>query len=269
MGGLETEFGKTMKWSFLPLALLALGASVHAEQPTKRVNGQISNAERLARGLPLLPPRRRTGPLLPRQSNSPPITVYKECSIEATRAEDGSFYGYIGILYSEGAEGAYGWFTDSPSPPDGLNISFMYSYDPSGSQTTFTGLQARTQNSMNQESFGYLGVVGVQTITAESGYGFLTDVTQYANSPSVNSANAYSGYAESGNPAEGYVWTFDSSTYDLELSWTAADGSSIALQVGMDEQGKKLYLSPSLSAIETEFDVSLVPLHFQCLEIYF
>ncbi|KAF7296586.1 hypothetical protein HMN09_01066000 [Mycena chlorophos] len=198
-----------MRWFSLPLALLALKAFVNAEQLTnsKRVDGQISNAERLARGLPLLPPHRRTGPLLPRQSTSPPVPTSRSCNIEAINDVDQSIYGYLSVYY--GSTYTYGDFTDSPV----LNISLAYSADPSGSQTSFTGLQAQTENSQVQKYYGYLGVVPVETpITASSGYGVLTDVTKYANSPSSNSPSSFAQFLGFGQPAESYVWSLDLTT---------------------------------------------------------
>ncbi|KAF7296585.1 hypothetical protein HMN09_01065900 [Mycena chlorophos] len=240
-----------MKWLLVPLTFLVAGALVSAEQPTKRVAGQVSNAERLARGLPLRPPHRRSSALQPRSSNSAPITATKSCMLAAFNAADNSFYGFLQAEYGPqtpsdpGYLGTYGLFTGDSS--SALGVSFTYTYDPSSSSTVVGGLQVRTTNAPGQSTYGYLGIAdpvafggGPISASSPANYGFLTDVPHAANSPTTVTPNAFSTLMNLAmttdlfsSPVESYVWSYDVSSGELAPSWTVAEGTTIPLQVGI------------------------------------
>nr|GAT50730.1 predicted protein [Mycena chlorophos] len=278
-----------MKW---PLAFLVASALVNAEPPTKRVAGQVSNAERLARGLPLRPPHRRSSALQPRISSIAPITATKSCMLEAIQVTDNSFYGFLQATYcaqqegQPGFAGTYAVFTGDPS--SALGVSFTYTYDPSSSSTVVGGLQVGTTNAPGQSTYGYLGVVSDSAIaggpisaSSPAYYGFLTDVTSAANSPTTVTPNAFSTlmnvdapfYNMFNAPAESYVWSYDVSSGELALSWTLSDGTTIPLQVGLNAALNMLYLAPDITATQQFLNsgggsqLTMTQLYFKCTEV--
>ncbi|KAJ7054371.1 hypothetical protein C8F01DRAFT_488282 [Mycena amicta] len=236
-----------MRCLFVTVALLS---TVIAIQEDSSLDTGVSrtNADRFARGLPPMPPRRRSGPHYPRASNSPPITASRACSIHAYRS-DGTSYGIVAASFlskNTGTGGTYGAFTTDPS--SALEITFSYTYD-SSSTTVVDNLQIQTTNGPSQSTYGYIGLVrgtsGITTIDSSSpAFVFLTGVTSAAGSASANFPNAYSDVNNVGapfagmfdSPAESVVWSYEPSTGDLGLSWTNADGTRATnLEVGIYE----------------------------------
>ncbi|KAJ7474714.1 hypothetical protein FB451DRAFT_1558008 [Mycena latifolia] len=191
-----------------------------------------TNAVRLARGLPLLPPRRRSDlhPARSQTSAVPPTTV--TCNILVTR--DDNALGYVSTATTSGAYGTVQEGTDGA-----LEVSFSFSLD-SPSQLSLTvnngpyyldypffgGIIGSMSNSNNLEDDNASYAVIGGTVATDPG------------SRPVSGANSVGLRA-----FETAIWRYDTTTKVLSPYWTDEDGPRSSHAVDVSSNGNTLILS--------------------------
>ncbi|KAF6752136.1 hypothetical protein DFP72DRAFT_906217 [Ephemerocybe angulata] len=188
--------------------------SAPSPTPTK----QITNAERLRRHLPLLPPTRRTGALSPRASCVP--LADGTGTIQVRRASNGNILGYIRKTFD--SQGSY---TFSSNILDALTVKLS-------STSISSGAQEISAVGGPDGAHPLIGAVG-----GSAGYDFNPGQLGYryaylsgaghtnANSPpSFTAGHSIQSLGYNG-PAESTTWFVDCLTLDITAQWTNADGS--------------------------------------------
>ncbi|KAJ7496282.1 hypothetical protein B0H11DRAFT_2385822 [Mycena galericulata] len=206
-----------LTWLALATMVSASGTRTHRKFPLDMRGGRndstlipirapqpLTNAKRLAIGLPPLPPRRRDPTTQPQPSSLPPIPT--TCNIYVASA-DNSLKGYLAVL---GESGAYGPLTDDRSAA--VVVSFSYS-----------------ATSWSELDFTVIGDPGV----AYPNIFFAAGANGYGNDfgPTMGENTAILIPAEQtapGSPAdyngvESAVWIYDSGTQAITAQWINDD----------------------------------------------
>ncbi|KAJ7093826.1 hypothetical protein B0H15DRAFT_142765 [Mycena belliarum] len=189
----------------------------------REVQIQETNAERFQRGLPPLPPTRRApGALRPRTSPLPPIPVCRPApgvtstvGYIAACYPDGTLLGYMRTSY-----GRTNFYTHTPSMDQALMVSLP-------SLPPFSGaIDLRALNAVDS-AHPFLGATkGVNSGSFKPGilsYTYVTGVNHVnANTPmqSVGSGRGLS-------PSESQIWSLDTATLQLKVTWTNDDRSQL------------------------------------------
>ncbi|KAF9533268.1 hypothetical protein CPB83DRAFT_846162 [Crepidotus variabilis] len=180
------------------------------------VAGELSNAVRLARGLPPRSPKfrrylpgRRSPTIVargPSPSNNPTGTV-----IQVTRADNGALVGYVPNHYVNSATNRYGVTSDMSSA---LKVSY------NGGELTETNAP--------DAAHPFLGaVVGPASnsndlSTGSPDYALLTGSSHTAaGSPPASVGNSYSG-----QNSESTIWNYNSASHGLTAAWINTDGTT-------------------------------------------
>ncbi|KAJ7087498.1 hypothetical protein C8R44DRAFT_893200 [Mycena epipterygia] len=185
---------------------------------TARAPQPLTNAKRLAMGLPPLNPRRR-GAVAPRQSPLPPAST--KCNILATET-DGTFAGYVSPAWN--SFGEYGALQDAQ---DGaLEVSFSYSPDSPG-QLSFTATNGP------DATYPFIGAIkGISSSSSDLGpgsanYAYLGGTSQTpAGSPPSAGDNAFDAATHLTEDIESAIWSYDSSTQAITAQWINTDSSA-------------------------------------------
>ncbi|KIO30742.1 hypothetical protein M407DRAFT_20269 [Tulasnella calospora MUT 4182] len=191
--------------------------SITPSDSARPIVGRMTNAKRLAMGLPPLKPkalRRGTRAASARRSATsmlPPIL--HKCNILVKNAVDGSSFGYLAPAPG-GINDYYGVFQQSQA--GSLEVSFYTSPDdPSPSELDFFAENAPDPSSPYFGAHMFFGIGG-RELSAENGSlaGIGGDATQ----------------TQPGSPAtdewESAIWKYNPITQDITAQWINSDGSS-------------------------------------------
>lgn len=208
---------------------------------------KLSNAQRLARGLPLKAPVRKAKTVIIRQmpSAGPPVT--KMGMMQVTNVDTGESVGYISATFL--STGHLGFTTDVAKA---LEISFVID----SFATTATGLRIimddsdqsidfpilgliqgrdNSDDDIGSSSFNYLYLGGVALPgTASGSIASLMDNT-YTNATAISRAS------------ETDVWSIDLNTGLITPQWVNEDGTSVTT-TELFSQGTALYAGGNSSA---------------------
>ncbi|KAJ7677060.1 hypothetical protein DFH06DRAFT_1429146 [Mycena polygramma] len=193
---------------------------------TIRAPNPRTNAQRLALGLPPLPPRRRGTPHAPRQSSSPTMQT---CKILAKNT-DGSDYGFVSNTVN--IFGEYGDFLLAQL--GGLEVSFSYLPDAQ------TQLNLFVTSSPTGSPSPYLGAVfskqwaspilNLLTISEREVQSAMFSLhTYYLTSPGAPAAGGTNTFATAtgiDEDIESAIWSYDPATAALTAQWINMDSSA-------------------------------------------
>ncbi|QRV80658.1 hypothetical protein RhiJN_08673 [Ceratobasidium sp. AG-Ba] len=243
------ELAKSMDWA-------ALSAGVALPKPA-------TNAQRLARGLPLIKPKtarrhsHRRGPhrlgshvlAAPRAQPSPEPPVSKQCNIAVTSSPAGDQLGLLAAVFNRFGEYGAVVSTTNPNP---LVVSFSYSLDsteqldltavngPSTAQPFFgTAVgYGSSNNDMSSTSPNYLIIVG-------------TTQTPPGSPPSDEADNTFSQTTSIPVAAESAVWVYDPVTQALTIRWVNTDGTPVDLSILLCNQSDDFLVATGNPALFT------------------
>ncbi|QRV78592.1 hypothetical protein RhiJN_06607 [Ceratobasidium sp. AG-Ba] len=189
-----------------------------------------TNAQRLARGLPLIKPKahrrhfQRGGPhrlgsralSAPRAETSPLPPAHQKCNILVKT--DDTTLGYLKAQFNK--YGEYGAFT-SEQNPDTLEVSFSYSPDsPSQLDMLATNSPSKT--------FSYMGgVVGYSSGSDDLASGSSNSYSATMEDPTTEDQPDY----------ESAIWAYDPVTQAITAHWVNTDGSTSTTHIAYANDG--------------------------------
>ncbi|QRV93370.1 hypothetical protein RhiJN_21388 [Ceratobasidium sp. AG-Ba] len=232
------EFVKDIDWPAFD------AASAAAPEPA-------TNAQRLARGLPLIKPKahrrhfQRGGPhrlgsralSAPRAETSPSPPAHQKCNILVKT--DNTTLGYLKAQFNK--YGEYGAFT-SEQNLDTLEVSFSYSPDsPSQFDMLVTNSPSKTFSNMG-------GVVGYNSDgndlgPGSSNYLYIAGTKQSPpGSVPMDGESSYSATMEDATTEdqpdyESAIWAYDPVTQAIAAHWINTDGSTVATHIAYANDG--------------------------------
>ncbi|KAJ7100939.1 hypothetical protein B0H15DRAFT_944231 [Mycena belliarum] len=234
------------------LSNVTTGVSMRAPQA-------LTNAKRLALGLPLLRPHRRiTAP--PTSSPLPPVP--QRCNIRAV-GTDNTDFGYLSPLWN--GFGEYGMFQASP---DGA-LELAFSYSP-GSPSQISITAANGPSAM----YSFFGaIVGFASTSNDFGlgsyhYAYLGGTTQTAAGapPSSDGDNSFSAATGISKDIESAIWSYDPVTHALTAQWVNTDGAAPATHiVYANDSNKALAITGDVVAFQDTFGAPYPELLFTCV----
>ncbi|KAJ7454673.1 hypothetical protein FB451DRAFT_1373346 [Mycena latifolia] len=211
-----------------------------------------TNAERLARGLPLLKPHRRDMVHPARAQSSPVAPTTVKCNIQV-QTSDGANRGYLSTetTYSS----FYGKFQANQGA-GALEISLSFS-SASSSQLALTlgGIVGyfNSDDNIYATSYNYMWLGG----TTESSPG---------SPPVYGDGNSFSADPDYGPPKkmESAIWSYDPGTKLLAPQWINTDSSAPPTVLAFAEGDENFVLIGSVSAYNSRFSAAL-PATFTCV----
>ncbi|EKM58240.1 uncharacterized protein PHACADRAFT_252417 [Phanerochaete carnosa HHB-10118-sp] len=228
------------------------GGPTHVSTLPLPSSRHLTNAERMARGLPPNPPNRRNGRLVARVSptpvgaNSPAPTQQASGSGSCTQRSgiieiasvDRSISGYLANVTTR--FGQYGF-----SPNKGDAIEVLAHCD--GDRFDLTTVDM----SSSYPYFG--GITGLQSISADllpgtSNYAYFGGVTPtLPGKPASSQDSSFTSLTKISNTVESAIWSMDDSTGILTPHWVNGSG---------DEQTTYIAYSPSVGVLYFTGDLS-------------
>ncbi|KAJ7493697.1 hypothetical protein FB451DRAFT_1215152 [Mycena latifolia] len=205
-----------------------------------------TNAQRLARGLPPLPPKRRSGrAALARRSAGVPVSYTG--TIQVTNAGTGAVVGYV--YQASGSTNHFGVTTDMSSA-----LSFMLSVD--STVVSSSGINIAATTSTYATTWPYMGgIVGVINTNANLASGSPnfayvqgTSLTP-DDSPAASVSNSYPTIEKS----ESAIWNYDASTGAISAQWINIDGSAPATAIVYVAGSNALVLAGDASVFASSF----------------
>ncbi|KAJ7510358.1 hypothetical protein B0H11DRAFT_1958633 [Mycena galericulata] len=219
---------------------------------TKSAMGDLikreTNFERLRRGLPPLPPKRRspTNKPGPRPSQQACAPLSRSSGYIALIKADGTAAGYISKALD--SQNSYGL---SASRSDALKVEFP-------SSSPFHGpINIRAMNGPDARH-PYLGAVagggGFQFGQGQVGYAYLagTGASPAHSPPSSNAGTSLQSLGYNG-PSESQIWTVNCKTLGLSPQWTNTDSTQPPTTIFYDPIIDSLGLTSDLDAFSAEF----------------
>ncbi|KAJ7622056.1 hypothetical protein FB45DRAFT_926904 [Roridomyces roridus] len=240
---------------------------VSARAP-QALEGVLTNAQRLARGFPLLKPRRRSN--FPRQSTPSAVAPLQvTCNIHVSPTNSGSQGPTGWFMQSMGGNGIFYGVQMSQSDGNALVVSFSYT---PGSTSHFPMLASTTLYSQ----YPYMAAI----ISADSDSNDLSSAsTNYAffgksgdvpeGRPSPNTANSYSDATSTyGVGVETALWSYDPATRVLTPSWINDNGQRVPAYLMYDTWDGKFFVAGQ-SSVESSpvFLNGGLPMTFTCLDV--
>ncbi|KAF6758807.1 hypothetical protein DFP72DRAFT_844621 [Ephemerocybe angulata] len=228
--------------------------SRRAEVPSPTPTEQLTNAERLRRHLPLLPPTRRHGALTPRAS-CVPLTDGTGI-LQVRLAVNGAVKGYISKVYD--GQNSYTVSTLQ----DALTVDL--------SSTSLSGPLEISAVDGPDASRPLIGAVGgsggFNFASGQVGYTYLSGTGHTpANSPPSSTAGSSLNEFGYTGPVESTIWFVNCLSLEVTAQWTNDDGSQFPTSVfydpGVDYVGLVGDFNAFTSTFPTE-DAYLVTLHF-------
>ncbi|KAJ2916699.1 hypothetical protein MD484_g3676, partial [Candolleomyces efflorescens] len=190
--------------------------------PTRRV----TNAERLRRGISLLPPTRRSGTLRARASCIPLSNGVGK--IQVRRTSDNVVLGYIRNTYDGQNSYTYGTLANSLTVQLGSTDSTVV-----GGAIEITAINGPDANYPRIGSVG--GSAGYNFNSGQLGYTYLSGTGHTpANSPPSFSAGHSIQSLGYNAPAESTVWFVNCLTGAITAQWTNTDGSQPSTSIFYD-----------------------------------
>jgi hypothetical protein len=205
-----------------------LTAPIPDESVEKR-SEYMSNGERLARGLPLNSPHKRTATRAHAARHSQGPTTTLRGYIRVDRADGDGELGYLSRHPFSGAQHRYQDITNA------MVVNFVI---PSGASSEVKQIDIQTENSDIQTTYPRLAIVqgrdntdsDFRTGSYQYGYIAGSDATSPGATPQ-NVDNSYSEATGTARTAESAVWTFDPTDNSIVPVWTNTDGSAAPIQV--------------------------------------
>ncbi|KAF5339332.1 hypothetical protein D9611_009875 [Ephemerocybe angulata] len=233
--------------------------------PTPTRVERITNAERLRRRLPLLPPAaKRSNALAPRASADrallPRASFARRAPLPRAsctalpnsigrlrihRSDDDSFLGYVGGIWDEQNSYTYSTIADalrvqlSPSSGDGPLEIIAIDGGPDPAYPYLGAVGGSAGYNFNAKQMGYAYLAGTGHTPANS-------------PPSFNAGHSIQALGYQG-PAESTVWSLDCLSLQVTPQWTNADGSQPPTSVFFDAEGGWLALVGDFGEFTTTF----------------
>ncbi|KAJ7022282.1 hypothetical protein C8F04DRAFT_1311553 [Mycena alexandri] len=212
--------------SLITLVLTAASAILaHAPVKSKRSEGLLTNAQRLKRGLPPLPPVARWSPtrhaLVARASPVPCTTQTISGLIEVTDDISGTLYGYVTTDYFLG----YSTFDPTEDP---RTVSITIPCNPSADDLVGLNIASLISGGGGTNDHPYFGAImsydasDNDLSSANANYAWM-GTTDLIPTVTSNSAQDAQGAKQA---SESPVWTYDPATGALTLTWYNTDGSA-------------------------------------------
>ncbi|PPR07740.1 hypothetical protein CVT24_003738 [Panaeolus cyanescens] len=221
--------------------------------PFARKKLKLTNAERLARGMPLNAPK----PHRTVQKRQEPSSFPAAAGVGSITGEDSTPVGYMGATTVDGA--IYG------TSDQLVNSAIMY-VERTGSGNTETRTRITIPDSDVGASFPILGLVqGRDNIDTNVGTGsyhylYLSGVAQPGTTAgSVSSVvdNTYSDVSGNTRAVQTDVWTVDFTTGVISAVWINDDGTAVPLQFFV--QNGAIYATADIAAFVAEY-ASVTPI---------
>ncbi|OSD00535.1 hypothetical protein PYCCODRAFT_1371041 [Trametes coccinea BRFM310] len=225
-----------------------------AQNAAAAIGAGLTNAQRLARGLPPRSPRlntRRNRALAARQSATPCTFSQPTGIIRVSSANDNSLNGYISSTAN-----SFGEYTVTTDASQALSVAIQRCNSASG-PFDMTAL-----NGALSSQYPYVGLVNGFASTDDNiragsyNYAYIAGTTIPAGSPAEAVPNAYSGATGSVKDAESAIWTLDDSDPNhivLTPRWVNTDGSQATTQ---------LVYSPGAGALAVVGDAAVFASNF-------
>ncbi|KAF9525277.1 hypothetical protein CPB83DRAFT_859811 [Crepidotus variabilis] len=224
----------------LYLAFLILTVVAKSPESAEHIRS-LSNAQRIARRLPLRPPKfgrflpGSATPVLAARTGSPSIVPVVNAKIKVTRADNGNLVGYISKTYSNPAQN-YNWFGVTSSIANALQVSFT--------PATGSGPIEITQLNGPDSSYHFLGAVpgnSGSNLSASNGNRIFVTSSSHTAAGSPPTGAGASNAFNSGTASESTIWFYDTTSQSLTAVWHNTDGSPTTTN---------LLYQPSLGALE-------------------
>ncbi|KAJ6527852.1 hypothetical protein DFH09DRAFT_1186257 [Mycena vulgaris] len=232
---------------------------VDAPAVSARAPQALTNAKRLALGLPPLKPRRRG--MAARAASSPLPPVTQTCNIRA-QGTDGTDFGFISPVWN--GFGEYGTFQ---SAQDGaLVVSFSYSAN-SPTQIDFTATNGPSA------TFPFMGATdgfasdSPNFAVGSYNYAYLGGTTQSPpGSPPFSGATSFSTATGISKSFESAIWSYDPKTQAITAQWVNTDGSMPATHiVYVNDSNQALALTGDVGSFQSTFGVPYPEVTFVCV----
>lgn len=207
---------------------LQLPASPGHDASPAQTTSQLTNAQRLARGLPIKPPRRRPNVVVrsafPRASSAPRASYRGIIAVKNTA--NGQILGYISRNSS-----AHPQYHYKRSTADALVVSFSIDIDMSA---VYYDVRILSENS-DKPAFPLMSLVQGRDATSVNlgpgsfNYAYVAGMAEPGSPPDsvpvTSPANSYSAVTHLARAAMSNVWIFNKSTMGLRPQWVNSDGS--------------------------------------------
>jgi len=222
----------------------------------------LTNAQRLARGLPIKPPHRRAtiGPrsAFPRAS-SVPRTNYRGI-IAVTNTANGQILGYISTTSLGHAQ--YGYESSAAN-------ALIVSFDTDADAIVASAVRMTSENS-DIPGFTLVSLVqgredtSVDFAPGSLNYAYIAGMAEPGSAsnsvPVTSPANSYTAATGSTRAAISNVWEFNRRTLALTLQWVNSDGSKPTTD--SFAQGPALYVGGDQAAFTQRFPATVTGISF-------
>ncbi|KAJ6550986.1 hypothetical protein DFH09DRAFT_1499577 [Mycena vulgaris] len=249
-----TPTRRAMSFNPAPEDLVNDPATVSARAPQA-----LTNAKRLALGMPPLKPRRRGGAA--RAANSPAVPIPQTCNIRA-QGTDGTDFGFISPVWN--GFGEYGTFQ---SAQDGaLEVSFSYSAD-SSTQIGFTATNGPSATFPLMGAIDGFASDSPDFAVGSYNYAYLGGTTQSPpGSPPFSGASSFSTATGISERIESAIWSYDPKTQAITAQWVNTDGSMPATHiVYANDSNQALALTGDVSSFQNTFGAPYPEVTFVCV----
>ncbi|KAJ7869164.1 hypothetical protein B0H14DRAFT_3440867 [Mycena olivaceomarginata] len=236
---------------FLPVNITAYNleqaAAVSRQLPS-------TNAGRLARGLRLLPPKRRSGgAALPRRSASAPVTLTGNIKVLDT---DGNS---LGRVYQNPNNLNHFGVSTTANP-----ITFHFTLDPTAGSTSQLSIYADSTSYANTwPLMGAIdGVVNDGNDLKSGSYNFAYVQSTTATPAESGPASVSNSYPTS-EPAESAIWTYNAVTQEITAQWVNSNGDKPATAISFVAGSDALVITGDYGSFSSSFSsTQLVRLMF-------
>ncbi|KAI9639845.1 uncharacterized protein MKK02DRAFT_40173 [Dioszegia hungarica] len=223
-------------------------------EDTVQLEARMTNAERLARGLPLNKPApRRTSPHVARAQSSPAPVVTYTARIRIDRADGTGTLGYVGavtgaqaLLQTSAANAVVVSFSLPVGSTSGSQINLAVTSPVAFPNIGLIQGRDSTSSDLSTDSFNYI-YIGETSTTA-------------AGAPPASVGNAYTSATNNPRTAESAVWNVDVTTFRLVPTWINTDGS--AAPTNLFTQGAGLYASGSQELFTNRYPAQTIAANY-------
>lgn len=222
-----------------------------ADAPSPSV--ELTNAQRLARGLPLRKPSRQSKKSRQARQAAPsacPSTAYSGI-VQVTNADTGAALGYLPSTLNLFAE--YGV---TPSAEGALRVAF------SAASCAGAASQLDILTTNGAADFPYLGLISGFANAGTQGdlgagsynYAYFGGVTHTpAGSPPVTAPNSYSVATGVPEVVESAVWTYDAASGSISAQWVNTDGSVVATDLLYSASDNTIVAAGDVASFRSRF----------------
>lgn len=283
-----------MRFAFTSLVALATAAVAVARPSTQPLSlnpdsrvahpiadagtpAPLTNAKRLAKGLPPLSPKaarrpNRSGPhggtkvdTARRTVSSPLPPVNVKCNILVKDTNNGTAFGFISPVWN--VFGEYGIV--QPDQAGALEVSFSYSPESPDSLTQRDFLATNGPGATYPFVGATVGFVSTSDDLAVGSYNYayITGTTQIpAGPPEGADNNSFSGTTGIPKSAESAIWTYNPTTQDIIVQWINTDGSPAPTNlVYANDFNQAFIITGDVETFQGVFGVPYPPITFTCV----